>query len=237
MVERFDESILEGSVGDNWFTNRVRHKVGNGRNTSFWKDRWRGDTPSCEVFPRLFTISNQKEAKVGDLWWIQDDIQGWNLSWRRQPFLWEEDLVVNLLAMLEGVVRGNEEDRWVWTPEEGGGFSVRSSYKVLEEALLLDEGSPRLEEEVFATLWKSPAPSKVVAFSWTALLDRIPTRSNLRRRNMLEPEESLLCVLCGEREETTTHLFLHCEVTSKIWRAMLNWFDINFITPHNLFAF
>jgi len=32
-----------------------------------------------------------------------------------------------------------------------------------------------LEEGVFGNLWKSPTPLKVVAFSWSLLLDRIPT--------------------------------------------------------------
>lgn len=34
-----DLMSLEGSVGKNWFTNRVVRKVGNRSNTSFWKDR------------------------------------------------------------------------------------------------------------------------------------------------------------------------------------------------------
>jgi len=38
------------------------------------------------------------------------------------------------------------------------------------------------------------------------------------------------------RVETLTHMLLHCEVTSKIWRCVLNWLEFNFITPHNMFA-
>lgn len=42
------------------------------------------------------------------------------------------------------------------------------------------------EDKVFDVLWRSKAPSKVVAFSWTMLLDRIPTRSNLAKRRVLD---------------------------------------------------
>ena len=95
---------------------------------------------------------------------------------------------------------------------------MSSTYRVLEDLLSLNEGLNALEEEVFANLWKSPAPSKVVAFSWMAILDRIPTRSNLVVRSALPHGEPTTCVLCGMREETTSHLFLHCEVASLIWQ-------------------
>jgi hypothetical protein len=74
----------------------------------------------------------------------------------------------------------------------------------------------------------------VAAFSWSLLLDRIPTLANLAYRHILDPEASLLCVLCGREVETSTHLFLHCDVSSLIWRGILNWLEINFVTPHNL---
>jgi hypothetical protein len=124
----------------------------------------------------------------------------------------------------------------VWLPEESGVYSVNSSYRVLENLVVEEEGVNVEEGKIFSSLWKSPAPSKVVAFSWLALLDRIPTRANLARRHSLAPRESTLCVMCDNEEETTVHLFLHCEVALKIWRKMLDWLNINFITPHCLLA-
>lgn len=115
--------------------------------------------------------------------------------------------------------------------DEGGNFTVRSTYRVLEEGVLLQERLSVLEEEVFANLWRSLAPSKVVAFSWMALMDRFLSKANLRCRNILAPGEPCICVLCGEREETTSHFFLHCEVVLLIWRKVLDWSEINFITP------
>jgi len=61
---------------------------------------------------------------VGDLILTHGGIRAWNLSWRRNLFLWEEDLVGNLLTLLDGVARGSEEDRWIWSPEDEGDFSV-----------------------------------------------------------------------------------------------------------------
>lgn len=61
---------------------------------------------------------------------------------------------------------------------------------VMVEELWCDE-----EKKMFSHVWKSSAPSKVVAFSWKLLLNRIPTRVNLELRNALYPEVSSLCIV------------------------------------------
>jgi len=99
-------STFEGSVGVNWVSNRVVWKVSNGRGTSFWKDMWIRDQSLAYIFPRLFNISSHKEAKIRDLWNSLDGVVVWNLGWRRQPFLWEYNLIAILWALIEGVILG-----------------------------------------------------------------------------------------------------------------------------------
>jgi hypothetical protein len=91
------------------------------------------------------------------------------------------------------------------------------------------------EKRAFHQLWKSPAPSKVVALSWKMLLNRIPTRVNLRRRNALPPDVNVRCVMCDLENERTEHLFLFCKVARGIWLHLLYWVGNMFITPPNLF--
>jgi hypothetical protein len=91
------------------------------------------------------------------------------------------------------------------------------------------------QKGVFEKLWKSPAPSKVVAFTWKALLNRIPSKVNLAVRNILDPSESLTCVLCNRIDESALHLFLHCDVASVVWLRLMRWLDPFFIIPPNLF--
>jgi len=225
---------LEDGVGENWFSNRVMRRIVDRRYTSFWEDMWIGEEPLNKIYPRLFSLSSQKEVKVGDVGLLLGGTINWNLTWRRQPFLWEINLINNLLAILEGVNFGNEVDKWVWLSDDGGIFTVKSSYTALEPILLSEDVSAQ-EEGVFSLLWRSPVPSKVVAFSWTLLLDRIRTRANLALRHILEPDSSLNCVLYGRGVETSTHLFLHCDVSSLILRGILNWLDFDFVTPRNLF--
>jgi len=40
--------------------------------------------------------------------------------------VWEEELLLSLMEVLEGHRWENKPDRWVWKPKEGGSFSVRS---------------------------------------------------------------------------------------------------------------
>jgi hypothetical protein len=83
-------------------------------------------------------------------------------------------------------------------------------YKKLE-GLMLEEGSISREcSRVFSRIWRSAAPSKVAAFSWKLLRNRIPSKANLAHRQVLPPEATLLCVMCDEVIESANHLFLHC---------------------------
>ena len=139
---------LEVGVGTNWFSSRVRRRVGNGRNTCFWKDKWLGEEPLLTLFSRHYSLSTQKEAKVGDLMVYQGGMRVWNTTWRRHPFVWEVNLIDNLMALLKGVILGPEEDRWEWIPDDTGVFSVKSAYTVLELiSILVDDLCPL--EEVF----------------------------------------------------------------------------------------
>jgi hypothetical protein len=42
-------------------------RIGDGMSTRFWRDVWLGDSPLCLKFPRLFSLSEQKDYCVGEL--------------------------------------------------------------------------------------------------------------------------------------------------------------------------
>jgi len=161
---------------------------------------------------------------------------GWEFEWRRSLFVWEEEILISLKEDLEGHISGNSPIRWCWKAEEGGVFSVKSCYLKLVHLLSDEEVWSEMEKGVLDNIWKSKAPLKVVAFSWKLFLNRVPTRDNLVRRNCLPPEESTLCVFCGGTKESSKHLFLHCNFTTKVWERVTKWLDFSFITPPNLFV-
>jgi len=59
---------------------------------------------------------------------------------------------------------------------------------------------------------------------------------NLAAREVLEPDSSKNCVFCRRREETAVHLFIRCEVVSRVRLRVMSWLQFSFITTHNLFV-
>jgi len=127
------------------------------------------------------------------------------------------------------------EHRWTWKLEEDRVFSVNSLYVKLEGRGLRVGNRSEGERRVFRQIWKTGAPSKVVAFVWKALLDMIPTQVNLVIRNCLPPDIGNNCLWCVDALETTNHLFLHCDMARNVWLNLMTWLDLSFVMPLNLF--
>ena len=77
---------LENFGVQNWFNVEMNKSIGDGRNSSFWNDRWRGDLTFRNKYPRLFSISNQKEAMVSDIGEVVGSLTEWHFDWRRDFF-------------------------------------------------------------------------------------------------------------------------------------------------------
>ncbi|GAU43110.1 hypothetical protein TSUD_373050 [Trifolium subterraneum] len=218
----------------NWLVEEVGRKVGNGNSTSFWSTKWIGDAPLSVIFPRLFSLSNHKDCMVRDFYEDDGDNERWRFSWRRELFQWEVDRLTRLKELLVSFVFSSDDDSWIWRPDPDGVFSVKSAYNLLIEELRSGE---ELEEEaalIFEQIWESPAPSKVIAFSWQLLYDRIPTRRNLEVRGLLGLDSPWECVGCVGSVETTTHLFLHCPSALMVWYEVFRWIGVIIVTPPSM---
>jgi hypothetical protein len=88
---------------------------------------------------------------------------------------------------------------------------------------------------VFKQLWKCGAPTKVCAFSWQLLLNRIQTKDNLLKRRIIEVQFGA-CGLCGDVMESALHLFLHCKYSAKVWYEITRWLGIMIILPHDVLS-
>jgi hypothetical protein len=164
--------------------------------------------PLAVAYPQLHSLSNQKSSLVMDLLAFEGEDRVWSFSWRRNLFQWEEDLVAHLKDLLGTAVLTLEDDRWCWLPDPERVFSVKSAYKLLSEDLLIGFEVEDGLRGVLDQIWKSSAPSKVIAFSWQLLVDRIPTRNNLEVCGILVSEVLWECVGCVGKVETPTNLFV-----------------------------
>nr|GEU35357.1 RNA-directed DNA polymerase, eukaryota, reverse transcriptase zinc-binding domain protein [Tanacetum cinerariifolium] len=113
------------------------------------------------------------------------------------------DLVstVNLMSM---------GDRWVWTLESSGEFSVASLRKVIDEKRLLSVCSK--------TRWVKFVPIKVNVLAWKIKMDVLPTRLNISRRGI--DIHSISCPICDCGVESLELLFFRCNLTRQIARKI-----------------
>ncbi|GKA93122.1 hypothetical protein Tco_0815108, partial [Tanacetum coccineum] len=137
------------------FLQFIRKKIGNGVNTSFWADSWIGSIPFKEKFPRLYALEESKSISVAD----KLGLSSLYLSFRRPPRGGIEQDSFNLLCQsVRGLVLSNIEDRWSWSLEGSGLFSVKSSRAYIDDLLL-----PKADA---ATRWIRILPIKINVFAW-----------------------------------------------------------------------
>jgi hypothetical protein len=155
---------------------------------------------------------------------------GGGLLWRRIFFVWEEELVDELMGVLALVTITTLEDRWSWNPGGEEGFTVKSTYVFLDHTTHPSQQLSSLLSFAFKFVWKCGVPSKVSAFAWQLLLDRLPTRDNLRRRRVVSAEGSI-SPFCLVEVESATHLFLHCRIAADIWYEIMRWLGVVLMLP------
>ena len=151
-------------------------EVGDGKNVSFWKDKWCGISPLCEAFPSLFTIAMSKEAWVNEVWTTEGERRGsWTPTFNKSFNDWEMEEVGRLLFWLDGkMVRVDEEDRMRWVESKDGVFLVKSLYRALQPVSLASFPSK--------IIGISCAQPKISFFAWGALWGRVLTLDRLQKR-------------------------------------------------------
>lgn len=125
------------------------------------------------------------------------------------------------------VVHTDVSDRWQWTPDIAGGYTVRGAYQILtfQAAPLIN-----VTEDL---VWHKQVPLKVSILAWRLLRDTLPTKINLLWRGIL-PSEAITCVAGCGNDESTHHLFLHCELFGSLWQHIRNWIGISGVDPFTL---
>jgi len=85
---------------------------------------------------------------------------------------------------------------------------------------------------VFEHLWDLKVMPSALFYVWRAFSNRIATKQNLQRRGVATGDN--LCVLCGKEEETTSHILVSCEESSKVWNMCFSWLGIYSVNNNEL---
>jgi len=154
------------------------------------------------------------------------EVGGHSWVWRRRLMAWEEESVRECSVLLSNVVlQENIQDHWRWVLDPIHGYSVSGTYRYLSSA------AEPMATSAFNDVWDKLVPVKVSIFVWQLLQDRIPTRANLVRRLVLQPNLNLCAAGC-DSVETTNHLFLQCNYFRNVWYYLIgHWLGISFVFP------
>jgi hypothetical protein len=103
--------------------------------------------------------------------------------WRRQLWIWEEEVLGELRSALANfVLQPNIADQWGWRYDPDDGYSVRGAYEIL---------TAQDAQVVVATsdlIWHKQIPLKVSVMAWRLLRNRLPTKDNLVRWHVIHPD-------------------------------------------------
>ncbi|GKV26644.1 hypothetical protein SLEP1_g35909 [Rubroshorea leprosula] len=202
-----------------WLLEGFRIKLGDGKRVSFWWDNWCGVGYLANKYPRLYLISTGKDNKCHQMGNEGNEQWSWNLQWRRKLFEWEKEEAKELQQLIEDKkIKQGRPDSWEWVHDKDGQYSTKTAYSILTKDQIETN-----EISTYKRIWNPKFPSKVSAFNWQLLLDRIPTKVNLVIRGIIGEAEDGKCVFCKEEDEDSKHVFLKCKITSWVWQECAKW--------------
>ncbi|GKB91994.1 RNA-directed DNA polymerase, eukaryota, reverse transcriptase zinc-binding domain protein [Tanacetum coccineum] len=179
----------------------------------FLNDIWLDDMALKHRYPRLYALESSKQVS------ISDKLSNTSLisSYRRNPRGGiEEDQQRSLQAQIDCVILVPMLDRWCWTYEASGKFSVKLVRSFIDNSLFPKEDLP--------IRWVKVIPIKVIIFASRVRLDSFPTRLKLSLRGVKIP--SILCSLCNISAESTSHLLFSCLLARQLRSRFLRWWEL-----------
>ncbi|GKC11408.1 RNA-directed DNA polymerase, eukaryota [Tanacetum coccineum] len=124
-----------------------------------------------------------------------------------------------LFDLVDSVTLVPSSDRWVWSLEGSGEFSVASIRKMIDEK--------RLSTVDTKTRWIKCVPIKVNILAWKIKIDALPTRFKISRRGI--DIDSILCPICDCGVESASHLFFSCSLVRQVVRKVCSWWEVNYV--------
>nr|GFB90241.1 RNA-directed DNA polymerase, eukaryota [Tanacetum cinerariifolium] len=151
----------------------IRLKLGNGNNTRFWDDKWYEGGVIKELFPRVYNLELDNNSSVS----TKMNAPSLDNSFRRRVRSGIEEMQYNSLVEISRMNTLVQcEDRYVWTLESDGVFSVASIRKEID--------GKRFQDVSLSTRWAKSVPIKVNIIAWKVKSNAFPTRFNISRHEM-----------------------------------------------------
>jgi hypothetical protein len=125
--------------------------------------------------------------------------------------VWEEGLLRECVEQLSLVVsQVGVTDRWIWKLHSSHRYTIKIDYN------LLTTSEVGVDDHFNHVLWLKQILLKVNIFIWRLFLNRLATKKNMFRTNILDYNDSLCTATCG-MVENQDRLFFICAFYNQLW--------------------
>ena len=179
-------------------------KVENGNIVRFWYDRWCEIGPLKRVFPRLFTLSLQKNLLISQMGTWNEGAWSWNLRWRRTIYDWEHDEALRLKHLIEQKMPNTELTDGVYWKQSGSlCFPVKSI-----AAKMYDSYAPILSKSIVNIVWQKFVPPRAQLSIWFANLEKLKTGDFLEEKGIINSQQAICPFQGNQRIKFSRSVYL-----------------------------
>ena len=189
----------------------------------FWEDKWCSEVALAHVFPKLYSVTENKHSTVFQCGVSINNGWHWRIKFRRSLLGVQVDDYEKLLSILYDTRPPNQKDLRIWRWEGKGLFTAKSYYSLL---INRDMVYP------FYHLWSLNAPLKVKILMWLVLKGGLNTDDTLAHKGI---GQGGLWVFCTTSTESIQQIFLECPYVQYIWFRLTAGLEIANL-PANLFT-
>lgn len=156
----------------------------------------------------------------------------WNLSFSRNLRSWELQALASLKEEVERFCFSlNSLDRFVWSIDSSGCFSIKSLFASLVNG--------RLEDHLVSSfphdrIWSCLFPPRAKAFLWITVHDGMNTMDQMQKRHPYLYISRHMCPICKRDGENASHTLLHCRFSSLKWNHFIGATNLSWVMPRSI---
>jgi hypothetical protein len=187
-------------------------KVGDGKNTNFWDDRWLQGLILKEVAHTLHRLVWRKNFTVAE----GMDAGKWMRGLHQISTQEETNQFIHLWQMLRQVQLTNQADSITWQFTTDGNYSTTSAYTIQFVGLFANYE--------WVGMWKVKVEHKCRLFYWLILQNKIWTADRIIKTG---DQPNVVCQLCHTQPESVLHMFTQRAYSKLVWSRPSTWIGIN----------